>query len=338
VALCFVRAPPFPNFAGDPIWNAIADLAPAKPAFDPTWVKLLVRPMLRTLLTRPAVIDNIESNDLAVPAPDNWNGLSDLFIHLDPLRTVISATTFLAAIGLASTYLGRAVSALCRSRVTLAPATGDAFIVYLVASFFLIPATLLAAGVLIERYTYPAGYCILWAAVATLSRRIPSMIPRSRLVMGFVATGALLSAMPIDFSGPPFRRLSSPPLIHCLEEFGKTRDLRLGLASHWETYPVDLLSRDRILVRTITQDGRIWHWVDNIEWYAPAAGKLFTFVIVSPDIDEISLRQRVGPPTQTLGCASLGPGFGAREILYYDAAAAARLTAWISEQYRELKR
>jgi hypothetical protein len=82
----------------------------------------------------------------------------------------------------------------------------------------------------------------------------------------------------------------------------------------------------------------ISHWFNDIEWYAPAAGKLFTFVITSPFIDEPGLRQRIGDPAETLSCASLGPGFGEREILYYDHAAATRLTAWITEQYRELKR
>jgi hypothetical protein len=337
-ALCASAA--FSYFANDPIWNTLAELTPAKPAFDPTWVKLLVRPMLRSLLTGPDVVANIESNDdLVVPASNDWNGLSDLIIHLDPVRVVIVAVTLLGAFGLASTYVCRATAALSsRSRTPLTHVTADAFIVYLVANFFLIPSALLAAGVLMERYAYPAGYCILWAGVASFARRVPSSVPRSRLALGFAVTGALLSAMPIDFSAPPFRRLSSPPLIRCLEEFGKTHDLRLGLASHWETYPIDIFSEGRILVRAIKRDGLLSHWDNNIEWYAPAAGKLFTFVVASPELDEPGLRQRMGDPTEVLTCGSLGPGFGEREILYYDRAAAIRLTGSITEQYRQLKR
>jgi hypothetical protein len=148
----------------------------------------------------------------------------------------------------------------------------------------------------------------------------------------------LLSAVPIDISEPPFERASKPPLVKCLEEFGKTRDLRLGLGSHWETYPVEFSSHGRIVVRAIDGAADIAHWINDSEWYAPRNdGQLFTFVITSIYVDTPGLREKIGDPAEVLDCASLGRSFSDRVILYYDPPGARRLTARISEQYWQAK-
>jgi hypothetical protein len=210
--------------------------------------------------------------------------------------------------------------------------------VYLVASAVLLPMGLIAAGVLysygVELYLYPVPYLILWAALARLCQRLPATFPSSQLVLGTAATSLVMSIVPLDPTAPPFGRAPKPPLVNCLEEFAKSRDLRLGLSSHWETYPVDFWSNGQIIVRTISGDARISHWIDNYQWYAPRTdGLLFTFIIDSMYIDEPALRERIGAPAEVLDCGTLGRGFSNRRILYYDHAGAERLTARITSQY-----
>jgi hypothetical protein len=203
----------------------------------------------------------------------------------------------------------------------------------------LIPLALFASGMLIERFAYPAGYCLLWALVAKLGERVPAALSRPQFAFGMVAMGLLLSNMPVDVSAPPFRRLPKPRLVSCLEEFGKSRDLRLGLGSHWETYPVEFLSKGRFTILTVRPAGQIWHWINDIEWYAPRPdGRPFTFIISDQYLDEPGLRENIGDPTEVLSCARLGRGLSSQRILYYDGPAAERLTAWIHQQYQEFKR
>lgn len=329
---------------GDPLWNRITEITPAKPNVDPVHMKQEVRFLLQSLLNRLNAAGDIESVGVIVPQRHHWNGISDLVTHLDLVQAAISGVAILSAFSLAILYIGRAASALWRrASVSPAHATADAFIVYLVASVFLLPAGLIAAGVIysygVELYLYAAGYCILWAVAAKLSERIPPALPRPQLAFGIAATGLLLSAAPVNVSAPPFQRAPKPPLVRCLEEFGKTRDLRLGLGSHLDTYPVEFLSEGRIVVRSIAGAAELSHWTNSNEWYAPRTdGRLFTFVITSEYIDERGLRERVGDPAEVLDCASLGRGFSDREIFYYDHSGAERLTARINEQYRQSKR
>src|SRR6185503_4841457 len=147
--------------------------------------------------------------------------------------------------------------------------------------------------------------------------------------------GLLFSAMPIDRARPPFASAPQPPLARCLEEFGKTHALLLGLGAHWDTYPIEFATQGRIIVRAIVGDAQISHWVDSYAWYAPRAdGRLYTFIVDSAEIDAEGLRREIGAPAETLNCAALGPGFSTRTIFVYDHATAERLTAWIEQQYR----
>ena len=328
-------------FASDLIWSQITDVLPVRPALLSLGeIKGIVRPLVQSLLTRSPVGQDPELSGISIPPLNAWGGTAYVLAHLDPAQIVILVAASVATFAMAIAYARRVASHLFHPAPGLVSCTAaDAFVVYLVASALLIPLALFAFGVLIERFAYPAGYCVLWALVAKLGERAPRSLSRPQFALGMAATGLVLSAMPVDGSAPPFRRLAKPPLVRCLEEFGKSRDLRLGLGSHWETYPVDFLSDGRIAVLNITQAGQISHWINNIEWYAPRPdGRLFTFIIGNRYLDEAGLHGNIGGPTEVLSCADLGPGFSNRRILYYDGPAAERLTAWVHQQYREFKR
>ena len=328
-------------FVSDPLWNRITQVLPARPALlDPASIKRLMQPMAQSLLTRSPLGDDPESSGISVPPLNDWDGTAYVLRHLDPAQIAILGVALVSVSALTILYARRAASGSLRPAAGVpARAAAEAFVVYLVASAWLIPLALFALGILIQRFAYPAGYCLLWALVARLGERLPATWSRPQFAFGMVATGLLLSNMPVDAAAPPFRRLAKPPLVSCLEEFGQSRDLRLGLGSHWETYPVEFLSKGRLTVLSIGPAGQISHWVNNIDWYAPRPdGGLFTFIIADGYLDEPGLRENIGAPSEVLNCASLGRGSGDGRILYYDGAAAERLTAWIHQQYRELKR
>jgi hypothetical protein len=326
--------------AGDFLWNRIVEIAPAEPHFGITRIEQQIRYLLLSLLTRPAPTMALASTGVILPLQHHWIGIADLIRQLDPVQTAISAAGIVVVLGFAGAYFAETALALGRRlRPPVEEATADSFIVYLVASALLLPAALMAAGVLysqgVELYVYPAAYCVLWAATAKLCVRFAPALSPLQAARGAVATGLLLSAMPLDFARPPFARAPEPPLVRCLEEFGKSRDLRLGLGAHWDSYPVEFATQGRIVVRAIVGDAEISHWVDSYAWYAPPAdGRLYTFVIDGDEIDAEGLRQAIGAPAEVLDCAGLGSGFSKRKIFFYDRAAAARLTTRMADQYR----
>jgi len=338
-SLCATAAVAY--FAGDLVWSQVTEVLPVRPALlSPAEIKGIMQPLAQSLLTRSPVGEDPELSGISIPPLNAWGGTAYVLAHLDPAQIVILVAALVSAFTVAMVYARRVASHLFHpARDLVSCAAADAFIVYLVASALLIPLALFAFGVLIERFAYPAGYCLLWALVAKLGERVPPTLSRPQFALGTAAMGLLLSAMPVDGSAPPFRHLAEPPLVRCLEEFGKSRDLRLGLGSHWETYPVDFLSEGRITVLNFIQAGQISHWINNTEWYAPRPdGRLFTFIIGNRYLDEPGLRENIGGPTEVLSCAGLGRGFSNRRILYYDGPAAERLTAWVHQQYQEFKR
>lgn len=325
-------------FVSDPLWHRVVEVLPVRPALlEPGWIKPIMQPLVQSLLTR-SQLEDPEASGIRVPS-NAWDGTAYVLAHLDPAQIVILGVALVSAFALAIVYARHAASGFFRPAAGCpARAAADAFIVYLVASAWLIPLALFALGALTERFAYPAGYCLLWALVAKLGERVPAAMSRPQFAFGMAGMGFLLSAMPVDVSAPPFRRLATPPFVRCLEEVGKSKNLQLGLGSHWETYPVEFLSEGRFTILSITRAGKIWHWVNNIEWYAPRPnGRLFTFIISDRYLDEPGLRENVGDPTEVISCASLGRGFSSRRILYYDGPAAERLTAWIGQQYQEFK-
>lgn len=322
-------------FASDLLWNQFVEVMPAHPAFDPAWFKRQLQPVVQSLLTRSGTVESMHGSGIPVPRWSEWDGVTYVLAHLEPIQMVILGVAGVFTLAMAIVYARRAISGVPRPTADAsARMSADAFMVYLVASALAIPLALLAVGVLSERYVYPAGYCILWALAAKAAELLPQSLSRAQLGVGMTVTAGILSAVPIDVSAPPFRPLPKPSLVKCLEEYGESKDLRLGLGSYWETYPIDFFSEHRIVVRSVLAAGQIVQWVNNFNWYAPGSdGRLFTFVISDPYLDEAGLRGRIGDPTETLKCSELGPAFGTGEILYYDASAAERLTGWIHEQY-----
>jgi len=325
--------------AGDWLFNRIVEIAPAEPHFGIVRIEQQIRYLLLSLLTPPASSATLSAAGAILPVQHHWTGIADLLQNLDPLQTALSAVAVIFVCASLIFYGVEAVRVLRRHGRSDRETLADAFVVYLVASAFLLPAALMAGGVIysqgVELYLFPAAYCVIWAATAMLCLRGALMLTRTQLAGATIVTGLLFSAMPVDRARPPFASAPQPPLARCLEEFGKTRALQLGLGAHWDTYPIEFATQGRIIVRAILGDGQISHWVDSYAWYAPRAdGRLYTFVVDSAEIDADGLRREIGAPAETLDCAALGPGFSTRTILFYDGAGAERLTARIEQQYR----
>jgi hypothetical protein len=187
------------------------------------------------------------------------------------------------------------------------------------------------------RYIYPAFFAGLLAVAARLGAAIPSGWPagRVRLLAALAGLAGLLVPLPASLPAA----IPLPPLARCLDRLAETRAMGMGLGYHWDTYPVNLLAARPVRVLSITFDGKIRHWGDNLAWFAPDPGRPpFSFVVLGPDLDEAAVRARYGVPDAVLDCAALGPGFGDRRILWYDSAGAARITASVAAQYRARRR
>jgi hypothetical protein len=325
--------------AGDWLFHRIVEIAPAEPHFGIVRIEQQIRYLLLSLLTPLPSAAALSAAGVIQPVQHHWTGLADLLRELDPLQTALSAVAVIFAIAAAIVYGIDAIAALHRRERSIADTVPDAFVVYLVASVVLLPAALMAAGVIyslgVELYLFPAAYCAIWAATAKLFLRVAPVLTRNQVAGATISTGLLLSVMPVDRARPPFAPAPKPPLARCLEEFGKTRALQWGLGVHWDTYPVEFATAGRITVRAIVGAAQISHWVDSYAWYAPrAGGRLYTFVVDSAEIDTNGLKRDIGAPVETLDCAALGPGFSSRTIFFYDRAAAERLTAQVENQYR----
>ena len=336
VSMCIAAALAY--IGGDWLWRGIVEVSPATPHFGVVRIEQQIRYLLLSLLMPAPSSESLSATGVILPPQHHWTGLADLARRLDPLQTTLTALALLFVSSLATTYCARVLAAL-RGQNRAADAGGAAvFIVYLVASAVLLPTALMAGGVLysqgVELYVFPAAYCIIWALAAQLCSRLAPALTRRQLASATIVTGLLLSTMPVDRSQPPFAPAVEPPLARCLETFGKTRDLGLGLGAHWDTYPIEFATGGRVVVRAITGDAKISHWVDSYAWYAPRDdGRQYTFVVLGEEVEGAALSRAVGPPTERLDCASLGPGFSTRIVFVYDQAGAARLTARIADQF-----
>jgi hypothetical protein len=322
------------------LFTGIAEISPAEPHFGIVRIEQQIRYLLLSLLLPPASAATLSMSGVIMPVRYHWSGLADLLRALDPIQAALSAAAFMFVAASAGAYACKALATFRMrggpQRETLPEA--HAFIPYLVASALLLPATLMASGVLysqgVELYLFPVAYCVVWALAAKLCVRAAPILTRTQVAGATIATGLLFSFMPIDRVQPPFAPAPQPALARCLEEFGKTRALRLGLGAHWDTYPVEFATEGRIVVRAVVGIAQISHWVDSYAWYAPRAdGGLYTFIVDSEEIDTEGLARNIGTPSEMLACSTLGPGFSTRTILVYDRLGAERLTAWIEDQY-----
>jgi hypothetical protein len=252
-----------------------------------------------------------------------------------PLQGLAAALLLAAALGLAARLLARFVRGLAGGAPAPRPDKADAMLVMLLAIQLLQPLETAAFGMLSGpvdmRYVYPALLAALLAVAARLGAAIPPGWPaiRVRRLAALACVAALLVPWPARLPAIP-----PPPLARCLDRLAESRPMTLGLGFHWDTYVVDFFSARGIRVRSIDQDATVRHWINDIAWFAPAPGRPpFSFVALGPHLDEGAVRARYGAPAAVLDCAALGPGFGDRRILWYDAAGAARLTAAVEAQY-----
>lgn len=261
-----------------------------------------------------------------------------LFPPEAPLQSLVAALLLAAATGLAASLLVGLARRLAGGPPGPRPAKADAMLVFLLAILVLQPLVMAAFGLLRGpsnlRYVYPGLLAAALALAARLGEAIPAGWPalRVRRLAALACVAALLVPWPARLPAV------SSPLARCLDQLAETRPMALGLGFHWDTYVVDYFSTHGIRVRSINHDGWIRHWINNLTWFAPAAGRPpFSFVVLSPDLDEAAVRARYGAPDAVLDCAALGPGFGDRRILWYDTAGAARLTANVEAQYRAIR-
>jgi hypothetical protein len=324
---------------GDWLFDGIVEITPAEPHFGVVRIEQQIRYLLLSLLSPPASAATLSVTGVILPVRYHWSGLADFLRDLDPLQTALAAAALIFTAASAVVYGVEAVATLRSSRRPDAEKQPKAYVVCLVANTLLLPVVLMMGGVLysqgVELYLFPAAYCVIWAIAAKLCLRAAPILTRAQLAGATIAIGLLFSLMPIDGARPPFTPAPQPPLARCLEEFGKTRALRLGLGAHWDTYPIEFATEGRVLVRAIVGIAQISHWVDSYAWYGPRGdGGLYTFIVKSEEIDTDGLTREIGAPSETLACSALGPGFSTRTILVYDRLEAERLTAWIEDQYR----
>ncbi|MFO1060112.1 MAG: hypothetical protein U1E53_24480, partial [Dongiaceae bacterium] len=263
-----------------------------------------------------------------------------LFPAALPLQWLAVLPLLGAALCLAARLVLRFVRGFAGRTAPARSAKADAMLVFLLAILVLQPLEMAAFGLLRApahmRYAYPGLLAALLALAAWLGEAIPAAWPaiRVRRLAALACAAALLVPLPARLPGIP-----TPPLARCLDRLAEGRAMALGLGFHWDTYVVDYFSTRSIKVRSIDHDGSIRHWINNIAWFAPGPGRPpYSFVVLSRDLDEARVRARYGAPDAVLDCAALGPGFGDRRILWYDAAGAARLTAAVAAQYAALTR
>jgi len=112
--------------------------------------------------------------------------------------------------------------------------------------------------------------------------------------------------------------------------------LTRGLGFHWDTTPVTIFSKGEITILLVKNDARILHWMNNLDWYSPAANiEPFTFLVLNPQIDAEAIARMIGKPAHVLQCKDAPEGAGDAVIWVFDSGQARHLTDWITRQYSE---
>jgi hypothetical protein len=268
--------------------------------------------------------------------------LRTLFAPERPAQTVIASLLVAAVLMLIvknAVTAGKAVFGRVPQK-DVRSAKADAFAVFLVSVFVANPLAFAAIDALwspeLVRRTVAIFFCGLWAAASQANYIAVSEWRESRLVGSVVGAAILFSVIPWNLGTAPWKLQAKIPLLRCLRHFQPAYNLTRGLGFHWDTTPVTIFSKREITILLVKNDARIWHWMNNLDWYSPAVNiEPFTFLVLSPQIDAEAIARMFGNPAHILNCKDAPGGAGNAVIWVFDWAQARLLTDWITQQYTE---
>ena len=268
--------------------------------------------------------------------------LRTLFAPERPAQTVV-ASLMVAAVAMLivknAVTAGRAVSGPLPQK-DVPSAKADTFVVFLVSVFVMNPLAFAAIDALwspeLVRRTVAIFFCGLWAAASQVNYIAVSEWRELRLVGSVLGSAILFSIIPWNLGTAPWKLEAKVPLLTCLRHFKPTYNLTRGLGFHWDTTPVTIFSKGEITILLVKNDARILHWMNNLDWYSPAANiEPFTFLVLNPQIDAEAIARMIGKPAHVLHCEDAPEGAGDAVIWVFDSAQARRLTDSITQQYAE---
>lgn len=144
------------------------------------------------------------------------------------------------------------------------------------------------------------------------------VVPQTPLVQrALVGVFALVSLVhAIWFVPPPGQYYTQAmQILPVLRTVMEEEHIEAGLADYWWANLLTFFSDDTLKVRSIYSDGRLFHWVNNIEWYT---GRKNTpppkfRVLLMKDLDPVAVRRMYGEPSRIVDI----PGIKHGEIWVY---------------------
>lgn len=218
-------------------------------------------------------------------------------------RVVVVATLAVAA-RLGVSLLSRLFAHAHRSKRREAAPAMQAF---LLATAIALPIAVAMLGRFTDaralRFIIPTFYAVPLAIITlALPRLARRLTPRTAL-LSCALVAAFAVAFRIDPHRAPWHDFGAPPIVECLKQQAGTHDLRYGLGHHWHSHITTIGSSGSIVVRPISAAGRMQPWANQLDWFSVSrTAEPFTFVIVSPDLDAESIRERFGAPEEVLLC------------------------------------
>lgn len=148
-------------------------------------------------------------------------------------------------------------------------------------------------------------------------------------VLGLVAvwSGLLLARHPWRTEGTQVTHFT-PFLVECLDRNQARYGLARGVADYWNAKITSMFSRTGLRAIQLSPEGRIYHWISNVDWYQDRRGPRpeYNFVI-SEGLDMEAVQRRYGSPRETFHC-------GEAAIHVYGEDFDARLRAALAEELR----
>ncbi|WP_426754485.1 hypothetical protein [Myxococcus sp. Y35] len=94
-----------------------------------------------------------------------------------------------------------------------------------------------------------------------------------------------------------------PPLVECLDARRARHGLGWGVADYWVAKLVTTFSRTGLRVHQVLPDGRLYHWINNLDWYLGRRGddSDYTFVITQ-GLSTDAFTAKYGAPREVFHC------------------------------------
>jgi hypothetical protein len=97
--------------------------------------------------------------------------------------------------------------------------------------------------------------------------------------------------------------LMAQKLIPILRSIQEKEHIEAGLSDYWYANLITFLSHDEIQLRAVTGNGSIFHWLNNLAWYAGDGKSLHApefRMILMPSLNADHIRQRYGEPARVI--------------------------------------